>query len=117
MSATHDWINTRKLLVAGSIPAFKAFFKVHPINEVCAIGYTWEWGQPDAAFYCVANTQCCGTETTLNKIKDDYPCMFGRFAIQVTDTMKTYSDVEMDQFRSEIATRLGCPIRYLEARY
>jgi hypothetical protein len=44
-------------LLAGSIPAFKAFFKVHPLNEVRAIGYTWEWGQPTAAFYCVANTQ------------------------------------------------------------
>jgi hypothetical protein len=57
MSTTHDWYNRRKLLFAGSIPAFNAFFKVHPISEVRAIGYTWEWGQPDAAFYCVANTQ------------------------------------------------------------
>jgi hypothetical protein len=57
MSTTHDWTNTQKLLVAGSIPAFTSFFKVHPITEVRAIGYTWEWGQPTAAFYCVANTQ------------------------------------------------------------
>jgi hypothetical protein len=54
---THDWSNTRKLLVAGSIPAFEAFFKVHPLSDVRAIGYTWEWGQPQAAFYAVANTQ------------------------------------------------------------
>jgi hypothetical protein len=54
---THDWSNTRKLLVAGSIPAFQAFFKVNPLRDVRAIGYTWEWGQPQAAFYAVVNTQ------------------------------------------------------------
>jgi hypothetical protein len=54
---THDWNKTRKLLVAGSIPAFQAFFKVHPLSDVLAIGYTWEWGQPQAAFYAVANTK------------------------------------------------------------
>jgi hypothetical protein len=54
---TDDWKNTGKLLVAGSIPAFESFFKVHPLGDVRAIGYTWEWGQPHAAFYCVANTQ------------------------------------------------------------
>jgi hypothetical protein len=54
---TFDWNNTQKLLVAGSIPAFEAFFKVHRLSEVRTIGYTWEWGQPQAAFYCVANTQ------------------------------------------------------------
>jgi hypothetical protein len=53
----HDWSNTRKLLVAGSIPDFEAFFKVHPLSDVLAIGYTWEWGQLQAAFYAVANTQ------------------------------------------------------------
>jgi hypothetical protein len=54
---THDWANTRALLVAGSITAFETFFKAHPIREVRAIGYTWEWGQAQAAFYCVANTE------------------------------------------------------------
>lgn len=57
MSETHDWNLTRKILIEGSIPAFKAFFALHPLNTVRAIGYTWEWGQPQAAFYCVANTQ------------------------------------------------------------
>jgi hypothetical protein len=61
--------------------------------------------------------KCCGAEITLDKIKDEYPCMFGRFAIQVTDTLKTYSDVEMERFRGDIAVRLGCPIRYLQAHY
>jgi hypothetical protein len=54
---TYEWHNTRRLLVEGSIPAFEAFFKVHPLSAVRAIGYTWEWGQPQAAFYAVANTQ------------------------------------------------------------
>jgi hypothetical protein len=53
----HDWNKTRNLLVAGSIPAFNAFFKVYPLETIRALGYTWEWGQPDAAFYMVANTQ------------------------------------------------------------
>lgn len=57
MSEAHDWNLTRQILVTGSIPAFKAFFAVHPLNTVRAIGYTWEWGQPQAAFYGVANTQ------------------------------------------------------------
>jgi hypothetical protein len=57
MSETHDWGLTKDTLIAGSISAFKAFFAVHPIETVRAIGYTWEWGQPQAAFYCVANTQ------------------------------------------------------------
>lgn len=53
----HDWTSTQQKLVAGSIPAFEAFFARHPIETVRTIGYTWEWGQPTAAFYCVANTQ------------------------------------------------------------
>jgi hypothetical protein len=57
MIEAHDWNLTRQFLVAGSIPAFKAFFAVHPLSSVRAIGYTWEWGQSKAAFYGVANTQ------------------------------------------------------------
>jgi hypothetical protein len=57
MSNTHDWNHTQKILVAGSIPAFNKLFNAHPLNTMRAIGYTWEWGQPQAAFYCVANTQ------------------------------------------------------------
>jgi hypothetical protein len=53
---THDWQKTRQLLVAGTVPAIKAFFVVHPLSELRAIGYTWEWGQAQAAFYPVANT-------------------------------------------------------------
>jgi hypothetical protein len=54
---THNWTKTKDLLVAGSTLAFKAFFAVHPIETVRAIGYTWEWGQGQACFYSVANTQ------------------------------------------------------------
>jgi hypothetical protein len=57
MTNTHDWTRTRAHLVAGSTPAFSAFFAVHPLSTVRAIGYSWEWGQPQAAFHCVANTQ------------------------------------------------------------
>jgi hypothetical protein len=64
---SHDWANTRKLLIAGSIPAFKAFFAVHPLETVRALGYTWEWGQPQAAFYAVANTQA-GIEKALTEV-------------------------------------------------
>jgi hypothetical protein len=53
---THDWQQTRQLLIAGSVPAIEAFFAVHPLSELRAIGYTWEWGQSAAAFYLVANT-------------------------------------------------------------
>lgn len=54
---THDWEQTKQRLMAGSMLAFKAFFAVHPIQTVRAIGYTWEWGQGQACFYCVASTQ------------------------------------------------------------
>jgi hypothetical protein len=64
---SHDWANTRKLLIAGSIPAFEAFFKVHPLEKVRALGYTWEWGQPTAAFYAVANNQA-GIEKALTEV-------------------------------------------------
>jgi hypothetical protein len=64
---SHDWANTRKLLIAGSIPAFEAFFKVHPRETVRALGYTWEWGQPRAAFYAVANTQA-GIDAALQTV-------------------------------------------------
>jgi hypothetical protein len=57
VSKSHDWNRTRQILVAGSIPVFTAFFGAHPLRSVRAIGYTWEWGQPQAAFYGVANTQ------------------------------------------------------------
>jgi hypothetical protein len=53
---THDWQKTRRLLVAGTVPAIESFFAIHPLSELRAIGYTWEWGQPQAAFYPVANT-------------------------------------------------------------
>jgi hypothetical protein len=64
---THDWAQTCRLLVAGSIPAFKAFFAQHPLETVRALGYTWEWGQPQAAFYLVANTQA-GIENALSDV-------------------------------------------------
>jgi hypothetical protein len=54
---THNWTQTKDLLVAGSKLAFKPFFKIHPIKTVRSIGYTWEWGQSSACFYAVANTQ------------------------------------------------------------
>jgi hypothetical protein len=54
---THNWDATRRLLIEGSIPAFKAFFEHHPLKDVRAIGYTWQWGQSRAAFYAVANTK------------------------------------------------------------
>jgi hypothetical protein len=63
----HDWSHTRKLLIAGSIPAFQAFFKVHPRETVRALGYTWEWGQSQAAFYAVANTQA-GIDAALQTV-------------------------------------------------
>jgi hypothetical protein len=53
---THDWQQTRRLLVAGTVPAIEAFFAVHPRSELRAISYIWEWGQAQAAFYRVANT-------------------------------------------------------------
>jgi hypothetical protein len=37
--------------------------------------------------------------------------------IEDTDTLKTYSDVELGQIQNGIALRLDCPIRYLEAHY
>ena len=64
IKTSHDWQQTKQKLVAGSIPAFKALFREHPLQSIRAIGYTWEWGQPQAAFYCVANTQA-GLERAL----------------------------------------------------
>jgi hypothetical protein len=64
---SHDWNQTRRLLVAGSVPAFKAFFAIHPLQTIRALGYTWEWGQPSAAFYCVANTQA-GIEKAMQSV-------------------------------------------------
>lgn len=46
---------------------------------------------------------CCGRPMTLDRIKFENPCMFGRFGIAVTDTMKTYTDTEMDGFANELA--------------
>jgi hypothetical protein len=60
---------------------------------------------------------CCGVPMTLDRITFENACMFGRFGIAVTDTMKTYPDTEMDAFAAEMAVRLGCPVRYLEAHY
>jgi hypothetical protein len=57
MSREHDWNRTRQILVEGSVLPFKAFFAAHSLDGVRAIGYTWEWGQPQVAFYGVANTQ------------------------------------------------------------
>jgi hypothetical protein len=67
--------------------------------------------------YSSRKMKCCGVESTLDKIEFENPCMFGRFAVQVTDTMKTYSEVEMARFQRLIASKLGCQIRYLEAHY
>jgi hypothetical protein len=60
---------------------------------------------------------CCGSSLTLDKIIFENPCMFGRFGIAVTDTMKTYSEDDMNRFAVELADHLGCPVRYLEAHY
>jgi hypothetical protein len=61
---SHNWSRTQDALTTGSIPAFKAFFALHPLDTLRSIGYTWEWGQPQAAFYCVANTKA-GIEAAL----------------------------------------------------
>jgi hypothetical protein len=43
--------------------------------------------------------------------------MFGHFAIQVADTMKTYSEEEILDFEQKLAKYLRCPMRHLEAHY
>jgi hypothetical protein len=63
------------------------------------------------------NMQCCDVSVSLDAIVFENPCMFGRFGIAVTDTMKTYSATEIDNFAAELAKRLGTPVRYLEAHY
>lgn len=78
---------------------------------------THDYDEKNGFLFSSRKLKCCGVETTLDEIKFENLSMFGRFAIQVTDTFKTYSDVEMLQFQTEIALRLGCPMRYLEAHY
>jgi hypothetical protein len=60
---------------------------------------------------------CCKMPARLDGIVFENPCMFGRFAIQVTDTMKTYSETEITDVKNRLADTLGCPMRYLEAHY
>jgi hypothetical protein len=69
--------------------------------------------------FCFSKRQmsCCGASLTLDKIAFENLCMFVRFGIAVTDTMKTYSEDDMNRFAAELADQLGCPIRYLEAHY
>jgi hypothetical protein len=58
---------------------------------------------------------CCKRQVQLDEITFENTCMFGRFAIQITDTMKTYSEEEIVGFEERLVTHLGCPLRHLEA--
>jgi hypothetical protein len=78
---------------------------------------TKDYSETDGFRFSTRRMSCCGVSLTLDRIVFENLCMFGRFGIAVTDTMKTYSEDDMNRFATELADRLGCSIRYLEAHY
>jgi hypothetical protein len=98
-----------------------ATFCPHYKTELSASGWsdwmTEDYDEANGFQFSKRNMQCCGVSVSLDAIVFENPCMFGRFGIAVTDTMKTYSETEIDNFADELAKRLQCPIRYLEAHY
>jgi hypothetical protein len=60
---------------------------------------------------------CCKTDVRLDQLVYDAPCTLGSFAIEITDTMKTWPDVEIEELMREIAQRLDCPLIRIDAHY
>jgi thiol-disulfide isomerase/thioredoxin len=80
----------------------------------------WMTDDYDAAkgfTFSIRAMPCCGSQARLDDIAFENTCMFGRFAIQVTDTLKTYSEKEILGFEERLVNHLGCPLRHLEAHY
>jgi thiol-disulfide isomerase/thioredoxin len=78
---------------------------------------TEDYDDADGFTFSTRNMLCCKTPVRLDEIIFENTCMFGRFAIQITDTMKTYSEEEIVGFEERLVTHLGCALRHLEAHY
>jgi hypothetical protein len=60
---------------------------------------------------------CCGATVSLETLLLDPPCAFGRFAIEIVDTMTTLSPDRWTRLRRKLETILGCPLTQIDADY
>jgi hypothetical protein len=60
---------------------------------------------------------CCRTSVRLDQLYFDPLCAFGSFAIEITDTMKTWLDDEFAALQVELAKRLSCALQRIDAQY
>jgi hypothetical protein len=82
-----------------------------------SVWMTKDYSETTGFIFSTRIMPCCQSPARLDEIVFENICMFGRFAIQVTDTMKTYSEYEITNVEKSIAFYLGCPLRHLEAHY
>jgi hypothetical protein len=78
---------------------------------------TEDYDERNGFTFSTLTMPCCYVPTRLGEIVFESLCMFGRFAIQVADTMKTYSEEEILDFEQKLAKYLRCPMRHFEAHY
>ncbi len=60
---------------------------------------------------------CCETTVALNQLIFDAPCAFGRFAIEITDTLTSLTDDEVAQLMNEAGSKLGSALMRIDAHY
>jgi hypothetical protein len=89
----YDWTHTKARLITGTKSALQMFFASpqainHPARSLRAIGYTWEWGQPQPAFYVIANTAA-------------------GLAKGIADTAKYYPEDTLEEVRNRVRWDAG----------
>jgi hypothetical protein len=60
---------------------------------------------------------CCGKSARLDQLVFDGLCVFGSFAIEITDTMTNLSDDEFAMLGAELQARLQCRLVGVDAHY
>jgi hypothetical protein len=51
-----NWAHNQSILIAATATAVREFLSERGINDLCAVGYEFEFGQPEPSFFLCANT-------------------------------------------------------------
>jgi hypothetical protein len=60
---------------------------------------------------------CCSTAISLEALGSAPLCVFGSFALVITDPMTTPSDAELRVMLHKLEAMLGCPLHRVDAHY
>jgi hypothetical protein len=116
--------------VEASTPPFVVFFDCGglEIDVTCPRCYSdasdiWDqWMEEscevDTGFaFTKREMPCCGNIVSLEELHLDPACAFGRFAIEIVDTLTTLSAEQWGEFQRGLEGHLGCTLLRIDAHY